>query len=301
MFQHDDPEPTVSHCPGIAAELRRYTDDSVPDQRFIEAVLQYARAVDDPQLLDRLLRVFHHYVEPHFVQRVPGDLLHHPDLPEALVNTYRWLVNVDPDHGLPRLLSFKAWTASCTCRSYGNWVYNSSYSYRLKDLRKQQPDRAKRFKEGSRNNPDDLDSAKFVRLDASKFSEDGSGVGQDVPALGENSLERLAHAAFYQELEDYLREDPEQRLRRCCGRDPACNAYDVVQQILMSATRPSVAEIEQALNLKAVVDYQWDKNMRPLLLEIFTEIAARHGIVLDFADRFLPNAKKKNRGKDGCS
>jgi hypothetical protein len=166
----------MSQLVSVDAELHRYTDHSAPDRRLIAAVLQYAESINSPQSIDRLLRNLGQDIKPHLVRQVPGELHHRLELQDALVNTYRWLFDVDPDHGLPRLLSFKASISSDTCQSYASWIYESTYADQLQDLPPQRPDRVKRFKKDSHNTSNGLGSNRVVPLDASQSSEDSNGL-----------------------------------------------------------------------------------------------------------------------------
>jgi hypothetical protein len=277
----------------LDAELIRYTDRSSNDDRLVQALGNLADCPTDKLRIDRLLRVIRAYVEPWLMSRISSSLKQHPDLGEALNSTYLWILNIDPETSLPRILSFKAWAASCTQESLANWIYNKSLCYRLEDLRVVPIDREKRFRKGSRNNPQALDSSTFVRLGSLQASGDGTMV-QDPPAPGLSLVDIVAHQALYQEFEDYLHQDPDGLLGRCHSRDGKCNARVLVGYLLQQAERPSMREIGEAIGVDLnTVDYQWKNKVLPLLAKVFTEIADRHGIVLDLTNRYPAGSKKK--------
>jgi hypothetical protein len=279
----------------LDAELLRYNDQTIPDLRVRLAMLTLTDHPTDVKCMDRLLRVFHVDIEPFLFTRVPPQLKQHPDLSEAFVTSYIWLSNWDSAIDLPRILGFKAWEASSTRHSIANWIYNHSLQYRVSDLWKIKADRdPKRFGK-SRKNPEAIDGSQHLRIGAFIDKGDGTMV-QDVPAPGLNLLEIAAHQAFYLELEDYLRRDPDGLLGQCQARDPRCNAYALVQCILQKDDRPSAREIEEEIGVKpgSTVDYQWNKKVLPLLTKVFIEIADRHDITVDLTGRHLKNSKKKS-------
>jgi hypothetical protein len=283
------------HRESLDAELLRYNDQTIPDHRVRLAMLALVDHPTDVKCVDRLLRVFQIDIKPFLFTRVPPQLKQHPDLLEAFVISYIWLINLDSDIGLPRILGFKAWEASSTRQSIANWIYNYSFQYRIADLRKIKADRdPKRFGK-SRKNPEAIDSSRHLRIGASIDKGDGTMV-QDVPAPGLNLLEIAAHQAFYLELEDYLRRDPDGLLGQCQARDPRCNAHALVQCILQKDNRPSAREIEEEIGVKpgSTVDYQWNEKVLPLLTKVFIEIADRHDITVDLTGRHLKNSKKKS-------
>jgi hypothetical protein len=285
----------------LDVELTRYTDRSPKDDRLIQALGNLADCPTDKLRIDRLLRVIRAYVEPWLMSRISSSLKQHPDLGEALNITYLWMLNIDPETNLPRILSFKEWETSCTQESLANWIYNKSLCHRLTDLRAMPIDREKRFRKGSRNNPQALDSSTFVRLGSLQASGDGTMV-QDPPAPGLSLVDIVAHQALYQEFEDYLHQDPDGLLGRCQSRDGKCSARIFVGYLLQQAERPSMREIGEAIGVdQNTVDYQWKNKVLPLLTKIFIEIADRHGIVVDLTNRYPLGSKKKNAELNGDS
>jgi hypothetical protein len=282
----------------LDAELIRYTDRSPKDDRLIQALGNLADFPTDKLRIDRLSRVIRAHVEPWLMTKISSSLKQHSDLGAALNTTYSWMLNTDPKTNLPRILSFEAWEASCTQESLANWIYNKSLCHRLKDLLAVPIDREKRFRKGSRNNPQALDSSNFVRLGSLQASGDGTLV-QDPPAPGLSLVDTVAHQALHQEFEDYLHRDPDGLLGRCQNRDGKCNARILVGYLLQQAERPSMREIGEAIGVdQNTVDYQWKNKVLPLLTEVFTEIADRHGIVVDLTNRDPIGSKKKN--SDPC-
>jgi hypothetical protein len=285
----------------LDAELIRYTDRSPKDGRLIQALGNLADCPTDKLRIDRLLRVIRAYVEPWLMTKISSSLKQHPDLGEALNSTYSWMLNIDPKTNLPRILSFVSWEASCTQESLANWIYNKSLCHRLTDLRAVPIDREKRFRKGSRNNPQALDSSKFVRTGSLQTSGDGTMV-QDPPAPGLGRCDAIVHQAVYEEFDDYLHQDPDGLLGRCQSRDGKCNAHILVGYLLQQAERPSMREIGEAIGVdQNTVDYQWKNKVLPLLTKVFIEIADRHGIVVNLTNRYPFGSKKKNPELNGNS
>lgn len=273
----------------LDAELLRFTDNSVSDCTLRSALLRLAEDPTNKPAIDYLLRVIQVYVYPLCRAKISQKILDNPDYPEIVSKTYRWMLNIDKETGLPRILGFEAWEANSTKEALANWIYGKSLSERLQDLYYIKPDRdPKLFRKGK-----GLDTSRFQRI-GGEFDEANVLVVPDIASAEPGTFDAIAYQAFSQEIEQYLLHDPENKLKECKARNPNCNAHSLVQFMLQGNKRPPMLEIEEALGLtKGTVHKHWKNNFLPLLTNVFIEIATRHGIELDLIDRFPENSKKR--------
>lgn len=279
----------------LDAELLRFTDNSDSDGILRSALLRLAEDPNNKPAIDYLLRVIQAYVYPFCRAKISQKILDNPDYPEILNKTYCWMLNTDKETGLPRILGFEAWEASSTKEALANWMYGKSLSKRLKDLYYIKPDRdPKLFRNGK-----GYDTCRFQRI-GGEFDEANVLVVPNIASAEPSTFDTVAYQAFFQDIEQYLIHDPEDKMKECKARNPNCNAHSLVHFMLQGNKRPSMREIEQDLGLtKDTADYQWNRNFLPLLTNVFIEIATRHGIELDLTDRFPENSKKrKSTSKD---
>jgi hypothetical protein len=273
----------------LDAELLRFTDNSASDSTLRSALLRLAEDPTNKPAIDYLMRVIQVYVYPLCRAKISQKTLDNPDYPEILNKTYRWMLNTDKETGLPRILGFEAREASSTREALANWMYAKSLSERLKDLYYIKPDRdPKLFRKGKGH-----DTSRFQRI-GGEYDEANVLVVPDIASAEPGAFDAVAYQGFFQDIEQYLLHDPEGKLKECMARDPKSNAHAFVQMMLQGNKRPSMREIEEALGLtKGTADHQWNHKYLPLLTNVFIEIANRHGIELDLADRFPENSKKR--------
>ncbi|OCQ95496.1 hypothetical protein BCD67_09685 [Oscillatoriales cyanobacterium USR001] len=191
------------------------------------------------------------------LQHLPGLLKSsHPDYLEALNRTWEWFSQNICQTFKPSGASFQ--------ESLCKWINGYLY-WRIRDLKSPQTDYSL---DNSFKNSESLETYLDRLPDA------------QAPKLSglDNYLDRLRSEQLQEivlQLEKYIEEDPERKLRNCYPRKhPNCNCQFLTQRLFLQNPADKMADIIRELQLKdpnvkdQTVRSHWNKKCKPLLQEI---------------------------------
>jgi len=208
--------------------LEQYSDRTPQDERLCKLIIAICSESPDSlqrlKLMDRLLRQ---------LQRLPKLLKSsHPYYYEAVNKTWEWLdKNIHKFHPCSSPIQDSLMT----------WI-NSYLKYRIHDLYVAQ-------------------NQNLLSLDLDAL--EGSGFYNDYLDGLEVEIERIEKQekqALAWKIVQYIRRDPEQKLRKCHPRNrPDCNCQILVQRLFLQESPEKMAVIARQLNIKTQTIYSFWK------------------------------------------
>ncbi|MEG4836834.1 hypothetical protein [Microcoleus sp. B9-D4] len=223
--------------------LEQYSDRTPQDERLCKLILAIcSESRDNPQrrkLVDRLLRQ---------LQLLPKlSKSSHPYYYEAVNKTWEWLEKHLHEFN-PRRSPIQA--------SLTTWI-NAYLRYRIHDLHTTK-------------------NQKELSLDLDALER--SGFYNDYLDGLEMEIERIEKQALAWKIVQYIRRDPEQKLRKCHPRNrPDCNCQILVQRLFLQQSPEKIAVIARQLNIKTQTIYSfWKRTGLSKLQRIGRHIAQKN-------------------------